>query len=155
MKKRAAIALLFSVLLALTSAVSVSAETPPHLWNRVLTELENQHPDVLATCDPAVWLSREPFLAPLAKMMSQSSERVACAFGNWKFERGVQFESAMSRKPISYNWIYEYADDEEAFRSLFDVGTAVFAVNTWTSNRYFRYTWQFCSLSLRDEAKCW
>lgn len=147
--------LVLSVLAGALSAQITYAETPEHLTDRVLAEIEQQHPDVLSTCDPSVWTSREPFLFPLAKMLHQPIGRVACAFGNWKYRQGLEQAQLYGYSPTPYQWVYRYADDEEAFRSLFNVGHQVFAVNDWAERRYFRYSWQFCAEELKLGGACW
>lgn len=147
--------LILSVLAGALTAQITYAETPEHLTDRVLTQLEQQHPDVLATCDPSVWVRSEPFLFPLAKMLHQAPGRVACAFGNWKYRQGLEQEQLYGHPPTLYQWVYRYADDEEAFRALFNVGGAVSAVNDWAERRYYRYSWAFCIEELKQAAKCW
>lgn len=147
--------LLLAVLAGALTAHVAYAETPEHLTDRILTQLEQQHPDVLKTCDPSVWVRVDPFLWPLARMLHQSPGRVSCAFGNWKYQQGLEQAQLYGYSPTRFQWEYRYADDEEAFRALFNVGNQVFSVNQWAERRYYRYSWQFCAEELRQAARCW
>ena len=132
---------------------------------RTLSCLETWHADVLAGCDPQVWLKESPFLAKLAPMLKQTSDRVACAFGNFKYHRlweQAQMypqDAPKSATEVSPVWNLRNAarhfNDEEAFCQMFNAGQGVFAVNQWTERKFIRYRFQFCDDPQHALAKCW
>jgi hypothetical protein len=126
-----------------------------------MTCFEKLHPEPGITSDPQGWLAREPFLTPLANLLaaegwSVTPTRLANVFASWKYERGYWrhvLYGDESAAMVAWRDALAYANDEEAFRNLFDVGDQVFAVNRWPPT--YRYTYQFCNADLLGKAACW
>jgi hypothetical protein len=123
--------------------------------------LEKLHPEADVVADPQGWLDREPFLSPLANQLAAKGwnvtpTRLANVFASWKYERGywrhVMYGDESADVTALRNAL-AYANDEEAFRNLFNVGNQVFAVNQWPP--YYRYTYQFCDVGRLGKTACW
>ena len=138
---------------------SVNAETKVQMWNRVLSQWEVRHPDIVQGCDSncvSKILEANPWLPSLAQMTGQPVERHAKAYQSFGFDKGLEFEKLYKRPPTIHDWNAMFTTNAEQWRAFFDVGQSVYAVDQWTEpSRQFRYKLQFCGDELKKQAKCW
>ncbi len=155
MKARLTIHILFALaLLAVLTLFVVTDPAPPaqaetrdQMQQRVLQEMLQQHPDVVAGCDAGCvqnWLAGAPWLKPLAERNRLPVDDVVKAAISFNYEWGIQFERLYGRPPTNDDWQFAYTSNGEAFRAKFDATPVLFAVDTWTENRYFRMKQEYC-----------
>lgn len=132
-----------------------SAYQPPVL--QVIQDMQNQHPDVWNACDAvcvnAALKDNGWWITPLAVQKGVDPATVAKYAVTWSYDWGIRFEQTKAANtdcrakstptdnkcaPTMYDWVNAYADNIAQIGYNIQASPQIFAVNTWSDNRFYR-----------------